>query len=434
MSRGRRVHVTTLGCRLNEAEAQDWSRRFQEAGMRVVDDGQPADLVVVNTCAVTMEAARKSRRLLRRHQRANPGAHLVVSGCLASLEQAPMAPSQGIDLIVPNHDKDRLVELALEHLRIPAMPELAANDADGALFARGRQRAFIKVQDGCRYQCSFCITTLARGAERSRAPERVIDVIKRLVARGIQEVVLTGVHLGGYGSDLDTDLASLIARILHETEVRRLRLGSVEPWGLQEPFWRLFENPRLMPHLHLPLQSGSDSVLRRMARRCKTTQFKQLLERARASVPSMNFTTDIIVGFPGERDEDWQQTLAFVESMGFGHIHAFAYSPRPGTAAATLPNQVPGPVRRERLASLLTLSSRLKRDILSKQVGRSASVLCEGDPASEPSATRFGYTPEYFPVQVHAPGADLSTNQIIEVELTGVDTTQGVLLGRRPAS
>ncbi len=333
-----RVKLLTLGCRLNEAELEDWAQHFQRRGLRVVGSEESADLIVVNTCAVTQEAVRKSRQILRRSHRANPEARLIVSGCLATLEGEALAREAGVDLVVGNRDKDRLAEMALDLLALPAMPELAITNVASPLFTRGRQRAFIKVQDGCRYQCTFCITTQARGEERSRPIGEVVEAINRLYRTGIQEVVLTGVHLGGYGSDpgdeIGRDLATLVARLLAETEIPRLRLSSLEPWDLPESFWSLFEDARLMPHLHLPLQSGSDAVLRRMARRCKTDAFARLVERGRALVPDLNITTDIIVGFPGEGADDWRRTLTFAEAMRFGHVHVFGYSPRAGTLAA----------------------------------------------------------------------------------------------------
>ena len=232
---------------------------------------------MINTCAVTGEAVRKSRKLLRRAQRDNPRARLVVSGCAASLDGEDLGDA-GIDLLVNNVDKDRLVEIASAELALPLMPATAADPAADALFARGRQRAFVKIQDGCRYQCTFCITTRARGEERSRPATEICDEINQLTESGIQEVVLAGVHAGGYGSDIGDSLSGLLARVLTDTDIPRIRLGSVEPWDLPDGFWQLFQNPRLMPHLHLPLQSGADSVLRRMARRCKSGEFARLVE------------------------------------------------------------------------------------------------------------------------------------------------------------
>ncbi len=414
-----RVRLSTLGCRLNEAELAGWSRAFEARGCRISGEGEAADLIVVNTCAVTAEAVRKSRKLLRRLQREHPRARTVVSGCAVSLEQEQLG-ELGVDLVVPNRDKDRLVPIAQQALALPLMPEAATEPGAAALFARGRQRAFVKIQDGCRYQCSFCITTRARGAERSRSIAEICREIDQLVADGVQEVVLTGVHAAGYGSDSGASLSELLTAVLADTEVARVRLGSVEPWGLPERFWALFENPRLMSHLHLPLQSGADSLLKRMARRCKTAEFARLVETARAAVPNLTITTDLIVGFPGESDAEWAQTLAFVEAIGFGDLHIFSYSPRPGTAAAEMPNQVPAEVKRARGRELHVLARQLKRTWLARQLGSVQSVLIEGSPSGPGNReNQFGYTPGYLSVRVATGGAELN-NRIIPVRIEQV--------------
>ncbi len=429
-----RVRLQSLGCRLNEAELEEWAERFQQQGLRVVGDEEAADLVVVNTCAVTQEAVRKSRQILRRSQRRNPGARLIVSGCLATLERESMAREAGVDLVVANPDKDRLVEVALDTLEVPAMPELALSSLANPLFTRGRHRAFVKVQDGCRYQCTFCITTQARGEERSRPVAQVVETVNRLGQSGIHEVVLTGVHLGGYGSDSsggqDGSLTGLIAAILAETDMPRVRLGSLEPWDLPDRFWGLFENPRLMPHLHLPLQSGSDAVLRRMARRCKTQDFDRLVETGRAAVPGLNVTTDIIVGFPGERVGDWQRTLAFTETMRFGHVHLFSYSPRAGTLAASLPDQVSPRIKRERCQELQALAVRMKLEVMRTQVGKRIQVLVEGSGEGAGGQIWSAYTPNYLPVRVTGDDPRVAANRLVEVILTGVDANGCVLSGR----
>jgi len=334
------IHLKALGCRLNEAELESWADGFQRQGHSITRHLENADIVVINTCAVTQEAVRKSRQLLRRAHRHNPLAKLVVSGCYSSLTPKLADEIEGIDLIIPNQKKEQLVEITSRELEINAMPVQATIPGESALFNRGRDRAFIKVQDGCRYRCTFCIVTVARGDERSRTIASIVDEINTLHSQGIQEAVLTGVHVGGYGSDIKSDLYSLIKNILADTDIPRLRLASIEPWDLGDNFFDLFQNKRLMPHMHLPLQSGSDSVLRRMARRCKTADFKKLVEHARTVVPNFNVTTDIIVGFPGESEQEWQESLAFIEETGFSHIHIFTYSKRAGTKAVNLAGQI----------------------------------------------------------------------------------------------
>jgi threonylcarbamoyladenosine tRNA methylthiotransferase MtaB len=415
-----RVTLQALGCRLNEAELETWARQFQQLGHQVTTDETSADLVVINTCAVTQEAVRKSRKVLRRTQRANPRARIVVSGCFATLETQALAQEGGIDLLIPNQEKDHLVATVTAELDLPAMPLSAMAAGANPLFARGRQRAFIKVQDGCRYRCAFCIVTLARGDERSRPVPEVVDEINRGSVEGVREAVLAGVHLGGWGSDLGLGLNNLIGAILAETGIPRLRLGSLEPWELPDGFWDLFANPRLMPHLHLPLQSGSDSVLRRMARRCRTDEFARLATEARTRVPGINLTTDIIAGFPGETDDEWRQTMDFVADISFGQVHIFAYSPRPGTKASNMPDQVPTEIKRQRSQEMHDLARRMKGETLTSQLGRQLPILVEGRHSGKPDSDWFGYTPNYLPARlVSAPAADL-TNQLLQVELAAI--------------
>ncbi len=425
-----KVHLQALGCRLNEAELETWSRDFLALGHQLCEDPAGADLLVVNTCAVTAEAVRKSRKLLRRAQRDNPAAKLVVSGCYASLQPGEAGNELGVDLLVANRDKDRLVEITDRELELHAMPVAAIEPAAGPLLARGRQRAFIKVQDGCRYRCSFCIVTLARGEERSRPIAEVVEEINGLYGEGIREVVLTGVHIGGYGSDQGTDLRQLIRSVLEHTDMPRVRIGSVEPWDLPEDFWRLFENPRLQPHLHLPLQSGCDTVLRRMARRCRTDEYADLVAAARVQVPDLNLTTDIIVGFPGESDAHWQQTLDYVEGIGFGHLHIFPYSARSGTKAASLPDQVATGVKKARSRQLHELAQSMKRATLESYLGRCLPVLVEGRSQTEWREGHWvGYTSNFLQVVIPArDGQDLG-NRIIDVELSRLDDKAEAIVG-----
>ncbi len=392
------VHLRTLGCRLNEAELESWAQAFQNAGHIITREQNEAQLIIVNSCAVTQDAVRKSRQLIRRIHRDNPRAKIVASGCYVTLQADEATELLGVDLIVSNQDKDRLVELAIAELEIPSMPALSTEPAEISLFSRGRQRAFIKVQDGCRYRCTFCIVTVARGDEKSTSIEQIVNNINTFVEQGVKEVILTGVHLGGYGSDINHNLADLIQAILQQTTVPRLRLGSLEPWDLPENFFDLFSNPRLMPHLHLPLQSGSDSVLKRMARRCKTEEFSQIVRKARIKVPNINITTDIIVGFPGETEQEWQESFDFIKQTGFGHIHIFSYSTRNGTKAATLPDQVQNTLKKQRSQQLHQLAEQMKQNFLKQNLGVSLDILWEGQKEDVDSTKHkvFGYTPNYI--------------------------------------
>lgn len=425
-----KIALKTLGCRLNEAELQSWSRGFQSRGLTITGDETQADILVLNTCAVTRDAVRKSRNLIRRCQRNNPQARLVVSGCYASLDQNIQHEIEGIDLLINNQDKDRLVEITSEQLDIPVMPSTATAAAENPLFARNKSRAFIKIQDGCRYRCTFCIVTVARGSERSMPVESIIESVNAASEQGIKEIVLTGVHAGGYGSDINSSLGSLIQRILDETDIPRIRMGSVEPWDLEPDFIHLFENRRFMPHLHLPLQSGSDSVLKRMARRCKTRDFHKLLDQIRSSVPGFNVTTDIIVGFPGETEEEWCESMDFIKSIGFSHIHIFAYSPREGTAAANMEQPVPLDLKRQRSQALHELMYKMKQSALEKQINSSCQVLWESRTVKNGNDfTVSGYTPAYHRVQTTMKPDQVLQNSITETRIDAVSECGETLLG-----
>ncbi len=394
-----RVQLKTLGCRLNEAELETWAREFQSAGYQIVDEKEEADLLVLNSCAVTQDAVRKSRSLIRKIGRENPRAKVILSGGYATLDPEE-AQSLGVDLVVDNQDKHRLVELARQRLPPETMPSLATDPDQSVLFRLGRHRAFIKVQDGCRYRCTYCIVTVARGDERSRSIDEIIAEIRAFEKQGIGEIILTGVHLGGYGSDSGSTLKQLIERVLAETEIPRIRLGSLEPWDIPDDFVALFENSRLMPHLHLPLQSGSDAVLKRMARRTRREDFLSLIDRFRKAVPEINITSDIIVGFPGETQDEWEETLELVKTAEFGGIHIFSFSPRPSTAAALMPNRVPGNIQSERSRELHAIAEKQKRASLSHLVGQQRHVLWEGKKTLNGKHLVMGYTPEYHRVGV----------------------------------
>jgi len=425
------VHLSALGCRLNEAELQNWATSFQKVGYSLAATPEVADLIVLNTCAVTSEAARKSRQTVRRFHRSNPEARMVVTGCYASLEPEKLEQIMGVDLVVDNSDKDVLVDKVKEVLDIPVMPEFATEPGESALFARNRERAFIKIQDGCRYRCTYCIVTVARGEEKSRSIEDLIDEINKLHAEGIQEIVLAGVHVGGYGSDIDSSLYELVESVLERTEMPRIRFASVEPWDLGENFFELFANPRLMAHMHLPIQSGADSVLRRMSRRCRTEDFAELVKQARTQVAGFNVTTDVIVGFPGETDEEFEQTMDYIEQVGFGHIHIFTYSDREGTKAARLPNKVSKEVKKERSRRLHELAAKLKAEELQAQLGQNVPILWESsNQTNEDGSHRYhGYTPNYHKVAVDVPVDKSPERLILNTQLMSVDEEQGCLVG-----
>ena len=415
-----RIYLESLGCRLNYAEMATLGRQLTGAGHELTDAATAADLCVLNSCTVTGEAARQSRQLARQLARANPAARLIVTGCYATLEGEVVAQLPNVELVVGNERKDELLRLIQESgvrgqgsgvrgqesakQQIPqdseASGERPTSNTDYGLRTThhapsrsipvGRTRAFVKTQDGCRNHCTFCIVTVARGDERSRTIAEITAEVNALHAEGYQEAVLTGVHLGGYGSDLGEDLRALVAALLAETSIPRLRLSSLEPFDLSPSFFDLWTDSdrRLMPHLHLPAQSGSDAVLRRMARRNRVADFEALVAAARAAIPGLTVTTDLIAGFPGETEDDFSETLDFARRVGFAHIHAFPYSARQGTAAARFGGQVPEVERKRRVRALVELDAELGAAVRRTFVGEVRPVLWENREAA-PSAEIF---------------------------------------------
>ncbi len=410
-----KIHLHTIGCRLNQAEIEAMARQFQAGGHTITTDATEADAIVLNTCAVTAEAARDARALTRRFHRANAAAEIVLTGCYATLAPGEVAALPGVGRVVGNADKEQLPALLDPNLPVgqPGFDlEPLARDAPAGV---NRTRAFVKVQDGCDNACTFCVTTVARGAGRSRPLADVVAEVQAFAAAGYGEAVLSGVHLGSYGRDLGRleGLRELLATLIAHTDIPRLRLSSLEPWDIAEGFFELWQDPRLLPHLHLPLQSGSDRVLRRMARRTRRDSFRALVEEARACIPDLNLSTDLIAGFPGETEADHAETLAAVAELAFARLHVFSYSPRPGTAAARMPDQVSGPVKRERARQLIELGEQLSLAFHRQYEGTTRPVLWERATGAEPEGLRWaGYTDNYIRVTAVGP-ADLMQRETL---------------------
>ncbi|MCP5094686.1 MAG: tRNA (N(6)-L-threonylcarbamoyladenosine(37)-C(2))-methylthiotransferase MtaB, partial [Chloroflexi bacterium] len=406
-----KVYLHSIGCRLNHSEIETMSRQLLAAGHEIVTDTAVADKVIINTCAVTAEAARDARTMTRRIHRQNDNTEILLTGCYATIAPEELGEVNGAGRIILNKDKDSLVQMIDPQARIdlpvfdqePVMREFLAGNM-GA-----HTRAFIKVQDGCNNRCTFCVTTVARGESKSRHLGDVVAEIQAFAAAGYQETVLSGVHLGSYGHDFGNKagLRDLVQAILTHTDIPRLRLSSLEPWEIVPEFFTLWDNPRLLPHLHMPLQSGSDKILRRMARRTSRASFRELTDAARAHIPHLNLSTDLIVGFPNETDADFADSLEYVESIGFSRMHAFTYSQRPGTAAATMPNQINGRVKKERVRRMIDLGNRLSLNFHEQYVGKTMNVLWEMNVGANNDGLRWvGYTDNYIRVHAHGP-ADL---------------------------
>jgi len=410
-----RVYLASLGCKLNQSEIDMLARQFGRSGHQPVNHPELADLCVVNSCAVTHVAARKSRQLIRQLCRANPKAAIVVTGCYAEVSPETVQGIEGVELAVGNRDKAQLVQ-AVQQLWSGRSGTTCQGPAAGDPTVRtgGRTRAFVKIQDGCNNHCTYCIISLARGQERSRPREEVLCEVRDRMSAGYREVVLTGVNIGAYGRDRGTDLAQLVQLILKHTDLPRLRLSSIEPWEVNDELLALWKDDRLCRHLHLPLQSGCDETLHRMRRHYTAAQYATLVGRARTAIPGLAVTTDLMAGFPGETEAEFSQSRTFAEGMAFARLHVFPYSPRPGTPAAQFPGQVPPSVRKQRAQSLRGIGEGASRSFCQQFLGWTLVVLWEGR-RGEPEIVS-GLTDNYLRVYTTSEG-ELS-NTITPVRLT----------------
>ncbi len=418
-----RVALYTLGCKVNSYETDKIRETFQGEGAVIVPFTEPADVYVVNTCTVTQMAAKKSRQILHRARRLNPEALIVAAGCFVQAGGEEM-PKDAADLYIGNEDKPRLVQMVDEAMR----DRMERTEACGEIREeepREHTRAFLKIQDGCRQYCSYCIIPYVRGPLRSKEPEEVLAEAKDLAARGYQELVLTGIHLSSYGrkgtfSDpgRQTTLGALIGR-LNETEgLTRIRLGSLEPGLITEEYLEeIAEADKLCPHYHLSLQSGCAKTLRSMNRRYTPEEYAGAVELLRRFRPDTAITTDLIVGFPGETREDFEESLAFLRQIGFSQVHVFKYSRREGTAAAKRKDQVPEDVKHERSERAIEEARALSERFASRFIGSVQNVLLE----ERTERGWEGYTDHYIRTLVTtAEGAEigrLSENQIARVRL-----------------
>ena len=412
-----KIFLDTVGCRLNQSEIETMARQFRVAGHEIVASADDADMAVVNTCAVTTQAASDSRGKIRNIARAGVN-EIVATGCWTTLQPKEASALPKVLHVVSNDKKDTLVSTTLN--LEPSTFDLEPIDRSPLPGLHRRTRAFIKVQDGCDNQCTFCVTTIARGEGRSIPLANVIADINSALAGGSKEIVLTGVHLGSWGQDFGHHLRDLVEAILRETDVKRLRLSSLEPWDLDETFFSLWADARLMPHLHLPLQSGSESTLKRMLRKTTPESFRQLVASARNQIPDVAITTDIIAGFPGETEEEFAETLAFVSEIEFAGGHVFSYSPRPSTGAARMKKQIKAEVRKSRNHILQKAIEESAKSYREKFIGQNMQVLWESMTEYDEGGWRMeGWTGNYLRVSAVSPSP--RWNEVDDVELVAVE-------------
>lgn len=431
------VAFYTLGCKVNQYETEAMEELFIKQGYEVVDFSCKADVYVINTCTVTHHGDSKSRQVIRRAKRLNPQALVVVVGCYVQISPDEVLAIPGVDLVVGTAEKSRIVEL-VDRAEKSKGPIKAVRDIEGieefeemelARVHQGRTRAFVKIQEGCRQFCTYCIIPYARGPLRSRHPDRILEQVKKLVELGYKEVVLTGIHVTSYGKDLkeDIDLLEIIKAINEVKGLERVRLSSLEPTYLtEEVIDEISKLDKVCRHFHLSLQSGCDDTLRRMGRRYTTDEYRAIVETLRAKIPGVAVTTDIMVGFPGETAQEFEKTYKFLEEISLSNMHVFKYSPRKGTPAAKFKGQVDAKVKDERSCMIIELAARCRKDFQEKFLGKEMDVLFEQE-SGEKRGYFEGLTDNYIRVLVPS-DRDLN-NRIEKVKLTEnyTDYTIGVL-------
>ncbi|MEX1011511.1 MAG: tRNA (N(6)-L-threonylcarbamoyladenosine(37)-C(2))-methylthiotransferase MtaB [Balneolaceae bacterium] len=426
----KKVAFDTLGCKLNFSETSTIRRNFVNEGYEVADDESPADIYVINTCSVTSEANRSCRKSVRRALRQNPEAFVAVIGCYAQLEPEEIAEIEGVDVVLGAGDKFRLTELfdrfeKRESTLIYRSDVNEVADFHNAFSSDDRTRAFLKIQDGCDYKCSFCTIPLARGASRSPSIDTVVRNAERLVREGYHEIVLTGVNAGDFGAGTEENFFQLLQRLDQVRGLERIRTSSVEPNLLSEEIIELAAvSDKIQPHFHLPLQSGSNRVLRLMKRRYRSSLYRHRVETIRRLLPDACIGVDVITGHPGETEEDARLTLDFLEDLDISYLHVFTYSERPDTHALSLNPVVPKPVRKERTHHLRRLSDSKRFQFNSRFTGQVRPALFE---APDPSGRVEGWTDNY--IRVALQDAPELENRIVPVLLEN-RLYGGVMSGR----
>ena len=422
------VAFQTHGCKLNQADSESMAHHFVEAGFTVVDPADSPDVYVVNTCTVTHTADAKARQALNSARRRNPKALIVATGCYAQRAPMELGSLVSSQLVVSNPDKDLLVEKVLGIYSQGAQPlpyspgTLSANGSPSSRTPTSihRTRSMVKIQEGCDQVCSYCIVPKVRGRERSIPPQDIIDRINAASDRGCREVVLTGTQLGTYGFDLPgLTLSRLLRAILEGTSVPRIRVSSLQPQEISTDLLDLWSDDRLCPHFHMPLQSGCDATLRRMRRRYTSSEYGGAVEKVRRAVEDVAITADIIAGFPGENDQEFQESFSFAESMEFADMHVFPYSSRPGTSAAHFGDKTSPAVIRDRVGQLIALSQRQSNSYRSGLLGATRAVLWESRSVTGEGPIHRGLTDNY--VRVHTASNRELANCITNATLLTLD-------------
>ncbi len=407
-----KVGFYTLGCKVNSYESEYMMSLFKEKGYQISDFDETCDIYVINTCTVTNNSDKKDKKII--NQVKNKDAIVVVCGCF--VESAKDYSFDGVDIIIGNYNKSKIVELVEEHLKTKKqireehnIMKVPFEDMQITSFP-SRTRAYVKIQDGCQNYCSYCIIPFVRGRCRSKDKEVVLKEIRDLTDNNYKEVVLTGIHTGSYGIDLNIKFTTLLEEILENKDLKRLRISSIEITELNDEFFKLLENNVLCDHLHIPLQSGSAKILKLMNRKYTKEEFLEQVNKIRDIRPNISLTTDLIVGFPDETEEDFEETMEFLKLVNFSKIHVFPYSKRNGTRAAIMSNQIDENIKKERVRKVMTLSEKLEKEYFDKFIGQEVEVLIE----KVEDGYSYGHTSNYLYLKINE---ELKQNEIYKVKL-----------------
>ena len=419
--------VHTLGCKVNFTETSMLAKQFQENGLSLASIDDFADIYVINTCSVTENANVKCDRLVRKIKRINPDAFVVVTGCYAQLKSEELSKNDYIDLVVGSNDKLRIPEIINNRAELPVITsKIESVDTFNLSYSLGdRVRSFVKVQDGCDYNCTFCTIPLARGKSRSSSIGEVVDLVNSLDQKGYKEVVLSGINLGDFGSGTDDNCYKLLKSIEELTSIPRIRISSIEPNLLTDEIIGLIsESDRFMPHLHIPLQSGSDRILKLMSRKYNSRFYSNKIKKIKSKIPNIAIGVDVIVGFPSETDDDFNETYKLLSDLEVSYLHVFTYSERENTRGISLPSKVPQDIRNKRSKKLRALSDYLKSQFIINNMSVNHTVLIEGIDDKE----LHGYTENYIKVRVDSRGEEVNDLVSVQPVKGSYDSIKGKVL------
>ena len=428
----KKVAFYTLGCKVNQYETESIKNQLMKLGYEDTDFENSADVYIINSCTVTSVADKKTRNMMRRAKKINPDAIIILTGCYAQTNSKELLEIDEIDYVVGNTDKQAIVKL-IQDFQEKKIDKLVSNNIfetkiyEEYEFATLREmsRAYVKIQDGCNSFCSYCKIPFARGRSRSRLPEQILKEIEKLTHEGFKEIILIGINIGAYGEDFEekTSFEELVEKVIKIEGVERIRFGSVYPDKISDRFIELFKSPKVLPHVHISLQSGDDTILSLMKRRYGTGLMKERLEKLRNSVKNLEFTADVIVGFPGETDELFENTAKFIESIGFSDLHVFQYSDRENTAAEKMPGKIDGKIKKERAVQLEKLREKMYNERAAIQLGRECDVLIE----EIKETYSLGHSDNYFKIKIE--GTDFQIGEVYKIKIGVVN--EGLLVGEK---